>query len=399
MMLQQSPTTGGVAILLCASLWLVGCGQKDKDEAIVNKAAAVPTEINTDSNVIEVARPQDFPLIKASSRMVSQELLVNGSIVPDVSRTVSVNGLVGGRIVEIHARLGDAVKKGQLLLKIHSPDLANAVAALKQAKADELLAQRIYDRSQFLYDRGASVALKDVQVAENALADAKANTENAITQVSLLNGNPQHPSPFVELRAPLSGVIIEQNVSLGTAAKSLDATPNLFTIADLSRVWLLCDVYENNLAQVHLGDTAKIRLNAYPNSPLQGKVVNIFSLLDPTTRSTKVRIELDNNKGILRPGMFATALFVSKDKMPQVVIPSTALFRLHDKDWAFFPLDGNKFRITEVQAGATNSDGSLQISSGLKEGDTLVSNALQLSAAASAENPTAFEEQQHKVSP
>ena len=110
--------------------------------------------------------------------MVSEELSVNGSIAPDISRTVTVNGLVGGRIVAINARLGDAVKKGQLLLKIHSPDLANAITALKQAKADELLAQTIYDRNKFLYERGASVALKNIQAAENALVDAKANTDN-----------------------------------------------------------------------------------------------------------------------------------------------------------------------------------------------------------------------------
>lgn len=382
---------------LCAGLLVAGC--EEKNETNLPTTSAAPVEVITDSNVIEVSRPEEFPLIKASTRMVSEELSVNGSIAPDISRTVTVNGLVGGRIVAINARLGDAVKKGQLLLKIHSPDLANAITALKQAKADELLAQSIYDRNKFLYERGASVALKDLQAAENALVDAKANTDNAITQVQLLNGNPKHPSPFVELRAPISGVIVEQNVAIGAAAKSLDATPNLFTIADLSRVWLLCDVYENNLAQVHLGDTAQIHLNAYPKLQLLGKIVNIFSLLDPNTRSAKVRIELDNTKGILRPGMFATAVFVSQDKIPRIVIPASAIFRLHDKDWVFLPLGGKKFRRTEVQGVATNSDGTLRINAGLQDGDQVVSNALQLFAAATAENPTAFEEHAQKASP
>ncbi len=389
-------------VYLCASLLLVGCDQKNETQ---QQAAALPAsppaqvDVITDNNVIEVPRPDEFPLVKAGTRSVSKELSVNGSIAPDVSRTVGVNGLSGGRIVEIHARLGDTVKKGQLLLKIHSPDLANAIAALKQARADELLAQRNYDRNKFLYERGAVVAQKDLQASENVLTDAKANTENAITQVQLLNADTKNPSPFVELRAPVSGVIVEQNVALGTAAKSLDATPNLFTIADLSRVWLLCDVFENNLANVHLGDTAKIRLNAYPKLALQGKVVNIFSLLDPATRSTKVRIELDNAQGILRPGMFATAIFVSQDKISVVSVPATAIFRLHDKDWVFFPLGGKKFRRSEVQTGATNADGTQQIITGVQVGDQVVTNALQLSAAARTENPTAFEEDEKRDSP
>lgn len=382
---------------LFACLFMTGCEQKKSDVNLQTTSTAKVEEI-TDSDVLAVSRPEEFPLIKAYTRTIPEQLSVNGSIAPDSSRTVAVNGLVGGRVVEIHARLGDEVKKGQLLLKIHSPDLANAIAALKQARADELLAQHQYERSKFLYDRGAVVALKDLQAAENVLIDAKANTENAFTQVHLLNTNTKNPSPFVEVRAPVSGIIVEQNISLGAAAKSLDATPNLFTIADLSRVWLLCDVYENNLAQVNLGDTAKIRLNAYPDISIQGKVVNIFSLLDPNTRSTKVRIELDNKKGLLRPGMFATALFVSQGKIPRIVVPATAIFKLHDKDWVFFPLDGNKFRLSEVQVGATNDDGSLQINAGLKDGDQVVSNALQLSSAAQMENPTAFQEHEKRKS-
>jgi len=136
----------------------------------------------------------------------------------------------------------------------------------------------------------------------------------------------------------------------------------------------------------------KIRLNAYPDLPLQGKLVNIFSLLDPVTRTAKARIELDNDKGILRPGMFATALFVSQTKTSRVVIPSSALFRLHDRDWVFLPEGGGKFRRVEIQIGGANADGSLQVLDGLQEGDELVANALQLAAAAQLENPIALED-------
>ncbi len=379
------------SIYLAACFIIAGCGTKDETTNAKIENTAQVEEV-TDGSVIKITKSKDFATVKAQTQTVSEELALNGSIVPDVSRTVAVNALSGGRIAEIHARLGDVVKKGQLLLKIHSPDLANAAAALKQAKADELLAKRYYDRNKFLYDHGAVVAQKDLEAAEDALTDAQANTENAVTQVQLLNADPQHPSAFVELRAPTSGVIVEQNIALGSAAKSLDATPNLFTIADLSKVWLLCDVYENNLAHVNVGDAAAIRLNAYPDQQLQGKVVNIFSLLDPATRTAKARIELDNPQGLLRPGMFATAVFVSQTKLTRVVAPAAAIFRLHDRDWVFFPMSGEKFRRGEVQTGATNADGSLQIISGLQAGEEIVANALQLSAAAQLENPVALED-------
>ncbi|MDD4915273.1 MAG: efflux RND transporter periplasmic adaptor subunit [Methylococcales bacterium] len=363
------------------------------------KAGQSATIIATDNNVIEMPHPEDFTLVKADIRMLPEELAVNGSIVPDINRTVAVNALAGGRVVELNAKLGDSVKKNQLLLRMHSPDLANAIAALKQAQADELLAQRQYDRNKFLYEHGAVVSQNDFQMSEDNWAGAKANTENAITQVKLLSADPRHPSAFIDVRAPAAGVIVEQNYTAGAAAKSLDATPNLFTIADLSKVWLLCDVYENNLSQVKVGDYARIRLNAYPDRGLQGKVSNIFSLLDPATRSVKVRIELDNPDGILLPGMFATATFVSQGKIPRVVIPATAIFRLHDKDWLFLPEGKNKFRRAEVKAGPADRDGSMQVLSGLEAGQMVVSNALQFSAEARSENPLAFLEHDKKAQP
>ena len=112
------------------------------------------------------------------------------------------------------------------------------------------------------------------------------------------------------MRAPISGTIVAQNITGGAGVKSLDNAPDLFTIADLSEVWVMCDVYENNLAQVHVGDSAEVRLAAYPDRPLRGARGKIMSLLDPATRTAKVRLELPNPKGLLKPGMFATARFV-----------------------------------------------------------------------------------------
>ncbi len=184
---------------------------------------------------------------------------------------------------------------------------------------------------------------------------------------------------MIELRAPVSGTIIEQNTTGGAGVKSLDNSPNLFTLADLSRVWVLCDVYENNLGQVHLGDIAEVRLNAYPDRVLKGRVSNISRVLDPATRTAKVRLELDNRQGLLRPGMFATVTFYSKSGHSRAVVPATAVMRLHDKDWVFVPEGGKRFRRIEVQAGPSLPEGQQEISAGVKPGDRVVANALQLS--------------------
>src|SRR5207244_7326801 len=136
-----------------------------------------------------------------------------------------------------------------------------------------------------------------------------------------------------EIHAPVGGTVIEQNVFSAGGVKSLDNSPSLFTIADLSSVWVLADVYENDLARVHLGDRAEIELNAYPNRRLQGRVTNISRLLDPNTRAAKVRIELTNESGILRPNMFATVHFVSQGSEDRTVVPATAVLPLHERHW------------------------------------------------------------------
>lgn len=134
--------------------------------------------------------------------------------------------------------------------------------------------------------------------------------------------------------------------------RSIDNSPNLFTIADLSRVWVLCDVYAYQLPQVRLGDFADVRLNAYPDRVLRGRVSNIARVLDATTRTAKARLELDNSSRLMRVGMFATATFRSESPESRAVVPATAILRLHDKDWVFRPAGGRRFQQLEIQAGA-----------------------------------------------
>ncbi|HZT30409.1 MAG TPA: efflux RND transporter periplasmic adaptor subunit [Bryobacteraceae bacterium] len=366
------PVTG--IVLLC--LLSAGCQRESSA-----KAAPVPVKVEAapDPNTVEVDHPEEFPLIKAEARRVHDDLSVTGVVSPDVSLTVPVNSLSGGRVVEIHARLGDLVQKGQLLLRIHSPDLAQAISDYQKAVADEILARRALERANLLFSHGA-LAEKDKEQAQDTEEKAKVDVRTSSERIRLLGGSVDTLSPIIEVHAPASGTIVAQNITGGAGVKSLDNSPDLFTIADLSRVWILCDVYENNLSQVHLRDFAEVRLNAYPDRKLRGRVSNISSLLDPNTRTAKVRLELANSEGLMRPGMFATAVFVSQDTQTRVFVPAAAILRLHDKDWVFRPVGGKTFRRVEVHAGAARGDGSQEILGGLQPGDQIVANALQFSS-------------------
>src|SRR5262249_27558391 len=162
-----------------------------------------------------------------------------GTVMPDVTRTIHVTSLGSGRVVDLKARLGDRVKKGQVLLLIASSDLAGAAADYQKARADEDLSRKAMQRAQLLFSH-AALAEKDMQVAQDTEDKANVDVQTAEHRIRLLGGDPARPDSMIELRAPVSGTIVEQNVAGFEGVKSLDNTPNLFTIADLSQVWVVC---------------------------------------------------------------------------------------------------------------------------------------------------------------
>ena len=344
------------------------------------KAADTKQEISIDPNVFETDHPELFKTTKVTTRQMPTVLTANGSVAPDVNRTIHVTSLGSGRVVDLKVRLGDAVKKGQVLLVISSPDLAGAFSDYQKAVADERLSKKGLDRAQLLYDKGA-IAEKDLQTAQDTEEKALVDVRTTEQHVRVLGGDPAHPSPQIELKAPVSGTIVEQNVAGFEGIKSLDNSPNLFTIADLSQVWVVCDVFENDLGEVHMGDTAQIRMNAFPDRNYKGTVADISRVLDPSTRTAKVRIVLANPDGVLKPGMFAVATFRSRRVRPALVVPGTAVMRLHDKDWVFRREGQNQFRRIEVQVAGATQDGMQEVSSGVKTDDELVLNALDFSTA------------------
>jgi cobalt-zinc-cadmium efflux system membrane fusion protein len=393
-----------VAIALVAAGLAAGCGSaRALADGPTGAGAPPPVVIEHESagSVAHIDHPERFPVTVAESYEARSSLKVTGQVMPDVARQVPVMSLASGRAIDVRVRIGDEVKAGQLLMTIRSPDISGAYSDYGHAVADEVLAKAQLERSKALYERGA-IAQKDLEVAQDtedkALVDLR-TTKQHLHELGADAARP--PSDILSVYAPITGVITEQNITSASGVKTMDNAPNLFTISDLSHVWVVCDVYENDLPKVHIGDSADVRLNAYPDRKLTGRVSNILPVLDPNLRTAKVRIQVAN-PGIMKFGMFATATFKGQTIETRALVPATAIVHMHDRDFVYVPKGTDGFDRVEVVGGETVSNGldethlgtlgrlnsevaanepqpvRQEVLSGIKPGDRLVSNALAL---------------------
>jgi len=375
--------------LLCVAvcLTLTACQKK------FNPADGAPPQTQVvpagDMSLVTVDKPDQFPVVAADKVEASAELNVTGSVFPDIAREVPVISLASGRVVDIKARLDDTVKKGQLMLKVQSPDVTNAYDVYLKAVNDEQMTNKAYLRAKDLYAHGA-ISQEMLEQAEDAETDNKADLAAAEEQLKTLGIDKNNPQSIVPVYAPISGVIVAQNVTNAAAAGvTYSGNATAFTIADLSVVWIVCDVYENDIPKLQLGQTAQIKLSAYPDRTLTGRISDIGPILDPSIRTAKVRVEVVN-PGILKLGMFVTAKFESRTKETYAAVPASAILHLHDRDWVFVPSGGNRFRRVAVNAGEMLPGDRQRISGAepnqqIAPGQQVVSNVLQLEATLEAQ--------------
>lgn len=367
-----------IALCLGAAGTLVNCGTSAKADPKVDIDAGAPPPAEVipagGSSLVRVDHPDQFPVVTAGKYDAAPQINVTGTISPDVSRNVPVISIASGRVVEIRAKLGDYVTKGQLLLRVQSADISSAFSDYRQALADEKLAEAQLARAKVLLDAGA-MAQKDFEVAVDTEEKAKVTVETTAEHLRVLGADKDHPSPILDIVAPVSGVITDQQVTQAAGTQGL-ASPNPFTISDLSHVWVLCDVFENQLKNVRVGEYANVTLNAYPDRVFRARIDNIGPILDPTIRTAKVRLEVDN-PGLMRLGMFVTATFFGEKKEVHASVPATAILHLHDRDWVYVPEGNNSFRRTEVNGGSMLPQ-NLQEVTGIEPGAQVVKDALVL---------------------
>ncbi|WP_158821303.1 efflux RND transporter periplasmic adaptor subunit [Granulicella sp. S156] len=367
---------------LATCLLFVGCEKK------FNPSDGAPPKTNVtttgDMSKVTVDKPNLFLLVAAEQIEAADELTATGSVNPDISMEQPVISLANGRVVDILARIGDQVRKGQLLLKVQSPDATAAFDTYIKADADEVLARKTLVRTKDLYEHGA-VPLSAVEQAEDTERDAKADLIAAEEQLRTLGIDKAHPSSIVDVKSPISGVIVAQNVTNAAATGiSYAGNTGAFTVADLSHVWVICDVFENDIPKLAIGQEAKIALVAYPGKVLTGRISEIDAILDPNIRTAKVRIQVPN-PGMLRLGMFVNTTFESKDLKAHPVVPAPAVLHLHDREWVFVPAGGNTFKRVEVHGGRMLDGNRQELLSGIDPGQQVVSNVLQLEATLEAQ--------------
>jgi cobalt-zinc-cadmium efflux system membrane fusion protein len=363
-------------LALSLSLLFAGCERKvTAQETTPRGTGPAPTTVepDMDANNFKVDHPERFRLATAGEHIAAPALDVTGVVSPDVSLQVPVPSLATGRIVEIDARLGDTVKKGQLLFKVRSTDISGAFSDYRQAIKNEQLTKIQLDRANLLLEAGA-IPRSAQEVAQNAEDDALIVLETTKEHLHVLGSDPDHPTGIVEVYAPVSGVITDQEITDASGVQAL-TPPNPFTISDISRVWIICDVYENDMAHVHLGEYADIHLDAYPNRVLKGRIDNILPVMDPNIRTAKVRLEVEN-PGLMRLGMFVTATFHGQTAEKHATVPATAVLHLHDREWVYTPLGNGRFRRLEVVAGDMLPGNLQEILSGLDPGAQAILNAL-----------------------
>ena len=363
-----------VALLSGLSLANVNCSKEAKaDPSVGAPPAPQVIEDQSEKGIFTVDHPEQFPVVEAHDYIASNTLDSTGVVNADVSRAVPVISLASGRVLEIKARLGDSVTKGQLLLRVQSADISGAFSDYRQAIADEVLARTQLDRSKILLEKGA-MAQKDYEVAVDTEDKAKVTVETAEEHLKVLGADKDHPTAIVYIFAPISGVITDQEVTAAAGVQSL-SSPNPFTISDLSSVWVICDVYENDMGFIRMGEFADIHLAAYPGTVLKGRISNVLPTLDPNIRTAKVRLEV-KNPGMLRLGMFVTATFFGLNKEKHAQVPSSAILHLHDREWVYMPLDNRRFQRVEVHAGDSLPNNQQEILAGLTPGQKVISNAL-----------------------
>lgn len=363
-----------LAVSFVSLLALGGCGKGQGDVAAQEAPPQASVVAVPDANLVAVEHPEQFPLVAATARTATSELSVTATVNPDIARNVPVVTLASGKVVAIHARLGDTVQKDQVLLTIRSDDVSGGYSDYRKAIADEILARKQLERATDLYSHGA-IAQNDLEVAQDTEDKAKVDIDTLAEHLRLLGNDPDNPNFLLDIKAPIAGVITDQQITNAATVQSYGTSP--FTISDLSSVWVICDVYENDLANVRLGDSAEIKLNAYPERVFSGRVNNIGAILDPAIRTAKVRLEV-SNPGLMRIGMFATATFHGQRKETHTVVPADAVLHLHDRDWVYVPAPDRKFRRVEVVGGDLLPNKMQEVKSGLQPGQQVVSNALVL---------------------
>jgi cobalt-zinc-cadmium efflux system membrane fusion protein len=308
-------------------------------------------------------------LVEAAPSISSSTLAVTGTIGYDANRVSHVGSRTSGRVVTVRVDLGTRVSRGQALAILESPEVGQIRAEETEAQELVKIANENFAREQRLSTQGIS-SRKELLDAEAELRRQQARLRSAESRLSVLGAGHGSDGQFA-VTAPFDGVVVSRNASLGEMTTSQDT---LFTVADLSRLWIELDVFERDLARVRERQRVVVRTTAYPDRTFEGRIAYVGPILDPARRTVRARIDVPNRDGTLRPGMFAEAtILVSADGPPTVVLPVDAVQDMDGRKVVFVPgSKAGQFVPQPVELGDAVDGGRVMIRSGLAVGAPVV---------------------------
>jgi membrane fusion protein, heavy metal efflux system len=382
----RSLTLGGLVVALTFALFASACGSSKPEQATpapanADKKAEGGEKGDHDAGLIELSPEamQRASIRVEAVRAVSpaQVLVAPAELQTNADRLARVGPRVAGRVARVLVQLGSVVRAGQPLATIRSPQAAEAAAALQSARATENLARQTLARERELLDKRVS-AKREVLEAEAALASAEATVRAAEARLSTMGfdtavADAQKSDPLVTVTSPIAGTVMER-----TAAVDAPVGPDsvLFTVADLTSLWLTVRVPETHVASIRRGQSVQVVVGALPDRPVEGRVDYLAPVVTPETRTVDVRLQVPNRGGELRPGMTATARFDFPDRTSasgetRVLVPRTTVQELNQATVVFVPAGELQFKPQPVTLGSSYGN-DVEVLAGIKPGDRIV---------------------------
>ena len=328
----------------------------------------------------EALKGQNFKTTIVESKLIKVRIQATANIKPNAYKLAHVSPRIEGKAIKVDAELGDLVEPGQVLAQLDSIELGHRKSAFRQARTIMLVNRKNFEREKRLFKQQIS-SEKDYLNAQGTYQQSLAAYQAAFEALELVGLSHEeiekmikkgghHPLSSFSLIAPQGGTIIARHISPGEIITPRDKP---FTIADLTSVWILLDIYDKDLAAVRIGAKVRITVNSYPSEIFRGEVVYLGNLVNPSTRTVEARVEIPNPKGLLRPGMFARAILASSETKGKktLVVPLSAIQHVENKPIAFVEEKPGEYEIRKVTLGSED-DLYIEILTGLKEGEHVV---------------------------
>lgn len=354
------------AMLLAAAM--AGCNGKEAPPAAA--APADPTLVTVQADFL-----QRLKIVPAGEGEAIETLRVPARIEVDEQRVARIGAAVTGRVTQIHTTLGQRVKRGEALATLHSTELSAAQLAYLKALSQAELQRRAVDRARLLFASDV-IGAAELQKRESELAQAQAEMQASHDQLRVLGMTESATDKLAATRtvhslssitATLDGVVIERKVTPGQVVQPADA---LFTVADLSHVWLVAEVPEQQAALVKKGEAAQAEIPALNGKRIEGRLIFVADTVNPDRRTVTVRMDVDNPERMLKPEMLASMLIQGAPQR-RLLVPAAAVVREENKDHVFVQLDKHRFQLRPVALGQ-ESNGYIPVQSGLKGGERIV---------------------------